>query len=590
MGKNILGITLRDIGSFATGAIERDRELTAQAAKDRADELKANRDAILAMKAKRYDSEIKDFEEQNTKYKAIKSVNDQFDGMDNVAPSDWGQAYLRATDTSTYNNLLKQYEGDLVGLKQAFATYYTPGLAKFKVTTTREAIDTKTQEDIKKINADYGEKIKNAKGDSFLIAKLLGKKNEEINKVENKATEDSKGIEISKEISKESLSTEPNFTVKEEEFKITVPKQWVEDSGLIQLRKEVKKDLGNTKKEAANTTLEVLEKLNISVPKQYLTYEQGRTDAPVTGFKGNGKRLNDQIGLLTNQSFNFQNDLYLYIKSNKKASSVPNVYSTADNKNIITSRIDEYTGTNSIMQNKKTIFADRENFISLVPFSVVGLDDIYKSSDGKNAYSFANADKKAVGEAYFKAVKNIVNKADPEFKLSTEADAMNSLQERLLKLNDDSTNPLVIKVKTEMEKFLNIETEKPDKVSDTNINKENVNAVVVNGQTIPLTENNKKYLDSINFDYGSAEKVIAPQSTVKQIGGDGSVAEQTLGVNQDIINRNKKIEPSEMGDTTFKNLESVLKVLPRPMTGQEIKDTYQIDFPINVKSRYSPLK
>jgi hypothetical protein len=141
-----------------------------------------------------------------------------------------------------------------------------------------------------------------------------------------------------------------------------------------------------------------------------------------------------------------------------------------------------------------------------------------------------------------------------------------------------------------MEKILNIQTEKPGKVSDTNINKGNVNAVVVNGQTIPLTENNKKYLDSINFDYGSAEKVIAPQSTVKQEGGDGSVAEQTLGVNQDVINRSKKIEPSEMGDTTFTNLESVLKVLPRPMTGQEIKDTYQIDFPINVKSRYSPLK
>jgi hypothetical protein len=580
---------LTDLGNVVTGAIERDRELTNAALEDRKEQLKANRDAILSMKQNRYESEIKAFDEENKKYKAIKAVNDQFDGQE-ITPSQWGQAYLKATDSTTYNNLIKTYEGDTEGLNKAFSTYYTPKLTEFKLSTTRDAIDNKTEEEIQKINSEYGDKIKNARGDSFLIAQLLGDKNKKINKIEKESTEDSKGIEVAKEVSNESIDNKPNFTVKEEEFEITVPKKWIEDSGLIQLRKEVKKDLGNTKKEAANTTLEVLEKLNISVPKQYLTYEQGRTDAPVTGFKGNGKRLNDQIGLLSNQSFNFQNDLYLYIKSNKKASSVPNVYSTADNKNIITSRIDEYTGTNSIMQNKKTIFADRENFISLVPFSVVGLDDIYKSSDGKNAYSFANADKKAVGEAYFKAVKNIVNKADPEFKLSTEADAMNSLQERLLKLNDDSTNPLVIKVKTEMEKILNIQTEKPGKVSDTNINKGNVNAVVVNGQTIPLTENNKKYLDSINFDYSSAEKVIAPQSTVKQDGGDGSVAEQTLGVNQDVINKSKKIEPSEMGDTTFTNLESVLKVLPRPMTGQEIKDTYQIDFPINVKSRYSPLK
>ena len=41
---------LTDLSNFAVGAIERDREKTQEAAKDRADELIANRNSILKMK------------------------------------------------------------------------------------------------------------------------------------------------------------------------------------------------------------------------------------------------------------------------------------------------------------------------------------------------------------------------------------------------------------------------------------------------------------------------------------------------------------------------------------------------------------
>ena len=101
---------LTDLGNVVTGAIERDRELTNAALEDRKEQLKANRDAILSMKEQRYKSEIEAFDEENKKYKAIKAVNDQFDGQE-ITPSQWGQAYLKATDSTTYNNLIKTLGG-----------------------------------------------------------------------------------------------------------------------------------------------------------------------------------------------------------------------------------------------------------------------------------------------------------------------------------------------------------------------------------------------------------------------------------------------------------------------------------------------
>ena len=54
-----------------------------------------------------------------------------------------------------------------------------------------------------------------------------------------------------------------------------------------------------------------------------------------------------------------------------------------------------------------------------------------------------------------------------------------------------------------------------------------------------------------------------------------------------------KIKPEgELGDVNskFTTLESVLKILPNNMTGQEIQEKYNIDFKLNPKSIYRPLK
>ena len=54
-----------------------------------------------------------------------------------------------------------------------------------------------------------------------------------------------------------------------------------------------------------------------------------------------------------------------------------------------------------------------------------------------------------------------------------------------------------------------------------------------------------------------------------------------------------KITPKDIGQTNipvFETLDSVLSILPNKMTGQEIMDKYEIAFPINKFTTYSPSK
>ena len=71
----------------------------------------------------------------------------------------------------------------------------------FGVTGTRDDLFKTQEDDISRITTEYSEKLKNAKGDSFLIGKLVGERNDKINKINNSTN---KGAEKSLELDKES--------------------------------------------------------------------------------------------------------------------------------------------------------------------------------------------------------------------------------------------------------------------------------------------------------------------------------------------------------------------------------------------------
>ena len=102
-----MGISLGDIASFATGVVDADTAATQERLKDRRAELQADRQLYIDMKTKKYESELKSFEAENKKYKAIQSVNSKFEGSETpVIPSDYGKAYLMETNPQ----LLLQYQ------------------------------------------------------------------------------------------------------------------------------------------------------------------------------------------------------------------------------------------------------------------------------------------------------------------------------------------------------------------------------------------------------------------------------------------------------------------------------------------------
>ena len=69
-----MGISLGDIGAFATGVVKADEAATAEKLKDRRAELQADRQLYIDMKTKKYESELKSFEAEDKKYKAIQAV------------------------------------------------------------------------------------------------------------------------------------------------------------------------------------------------------------------------------------------------------------------------------------------------------------------------------------------------------------------------------------------------------------------------------------------------------------------------------------------------------------------------------------
>jgi hypothetical protein len=431
MAKGFLGITLNDVVNFGEGMIERDRQKTEKRLEDTKERLIAERNNYLAMKKNKYDSEIKEFETENKKSKAIQSVNNQFAGQE-ITASQWGQAYLRETDATTYNNLIKTYEGDNEGLQKAFASYYTPNLAKFTPSTTRDIIDANSQEEIKKITADYGNQIKNAREDSSLIAKLLGERNTKITDIKTNKDEKGNGIIVAQEVIKETKKEEPSFTIKEQVDSLSVPSKFIEKGKILDIRRELNKsDIQKTFSKAASSgVVQFLNDNKIAKPQQFY---KTTTTGEIEFLQPAGMTLNKQLGELASGAIDSFSNEKIYLASNKKFSNVPNVFNEAN----VVAKINDRTSNYTHIEQPKLLFKDTENIVGIVPWSIVDVNDTI--GDIKLV---TKADKKAVAKIYVDVLKEytaIYNKDKDNKILETNQKFMNDLQSELLQLRGNSS-------------------------------------------------------------------------------------------------------------------------------------------------------
>jgi hypothetical protein len=566
----------------------------------RAEDLKAKRDAIIEMKKVKYNDEIAQYKKDKEKIDSLNSLKAQFSGGE-IDAKDYGLRYVMATKGSgEIANIRKVFERDREGFDNYFANIGKSDPLKndtvFKNFKERSVIDSNYLDSINAINSKYSNMLKTAKNDSVLVNAILGKRDAEIaeltlneettknnvkvadkvNEIETTTTKPGEETDSSKEV--ESLSS---YTITDKDRVYGVPQWWKEESKIADVKKDVKKDVDTSSKQLTTTSYESLRDLGINI-KPYVRTEQGRTDGAVEGFKGNGIKFNKTVGLVTNQALNFQTDTYLYNKTGEDASKLTSFLSFTDTKNITQDRIKSYSGVNTVL-NTKSGFLKKDNFLGIVPFSVVGLDNVYVPTKGEARVVNSN-DTKTVGTAYFNALKTITERNDPEFKNSSQGEAMNALQEKLLNLRPDQQSNLLNEVKAEIEKTLKIGEQKAPTDSKGNV-PEGV-YYEINGQAFEINENNTKLIT----DQGGNPENYKKIGKLKEEGGDGSVAESVVGVNQNVF-RDDKIKPEgELGDTKFATLESVLKILPEAMSGAEIKEKYAIDFPINEKTIFRPIK
>ena len=429
-----------DLGSVATGAIERDREKTKATLDDRKDELKANRDFYIAQKTKKYEYEMKEFEDEQKKYKAIKAVNDKFANTEGkVDKAAWGRDYLANYKPELYNSIIKEADGDTELANKLFSAQVSKNLATFKPSTTRDAVDNKIRNEVEAITAEYNTKIKNARGDSFLIGKLIGEKSNKIKTAEKQITEGSKGIDVSNNIIKETESTSSSesklpFQFDDDKvYTLSVPKKFITESKIADIRgKLTSSDATKSySKEGVNTIRTFLAENDLAAPKRLFIYDK---DGNVTGLQGPGQTLNEHLSLMSGGAVDSFTDKVVYAATNKKPQLVNNVLNASTVKAVIKDRLMNYTN----ISQQGEWFSNKENIVGIVPFSVVGVDN-----ELNGTVFNTKADKKAVGSAYVNAIKvytAMTNKDSQGKIIESNQKYMNDVQTELLNLKGNTNN------------------------------------------------------------------------------------------------------------------------------------------------------
>ena len=597
-----MGISLKDLGNLAMGAIERDRELTADSAKTRQDELIANRNLILKMKEKKYDSDIKRFEAEQKKFDAVKAVKNFLpEGSTDV---DFGKAYLKETNPEMYYKLMKDYQNNPNALDNEFRSYYSDNLKNFKVSKTQNEIDTSLAEEVKAITADYANQINNAKGDSFLIGELLGKRNKEIKKVTEENDMSSEGAKAAEVITKETLTQNDKdvdiIKTEKKEQGIFIDKTSDEYKNFRKNNIDLAKKLAtvNDKRTSPDNNLvigQTFKKLGIVNNNDY--FVTNRNTGGITQFKKGGEDFADT----TFSQWKMYKDYLpgagtdaLYLAYNKDSANLIPHYNKENLNGDISNRIKTYAvpvASGNISGeggqfNFKTILRSKDNLIVVPTANTIDFDGTVVGTDLK----ITNPETAKILYAQ-SLIDN--SKVNGEINISLLKRNQNTLQD----LRYGKSNALLEKVNND---FINKLKALPTTDDGTPPPNKDVGTIKITNPadgTFQIKKDNianrklaAQKAKELNVDIS---EILSEIKNIKQepTAGDASVAETTMGVNNNIFGN--KIKPeSELGDVNpkFTTLESVLKILPNNMTGQEIQEKYNIDFKINPKSIYRPLK
>jgi len=608
-----MAINFGDIASFATGVVDADSAATAERLVDRRAELQADREMHISMKSKKYESELKAFEAEDKKFKAINSVNAKFEGStEKVAPSEYGKAYLMETNP----NLLLQYEtlfkDNPNALNAKLATFGNDSVRNFKTSTTRETLDNKLELDIANISLKYKTQLEAARGDSKLIKAILGKRDSDIAVVVKENEDGANGTLAAKEIALETDTTNTKgFTFADKEKQILFIPKTFKDSFEVDIKKAREIDYSSKEynKKISDTVLTLIPKTK---HKDFYT-----VDAKNGTLIAKPSIINADITIqaLMNNSLKDTNVNDTYTLTNGDKSKIDLSTNTRYDK--VKNHVSEYGSwyaDGKVLNGGsiKNLLKSTSTALVVPSNSIINLND--NTLKGYNI-TIDKSLRKDVGKVY----KNFIDATARE-RMQTAGGTLeqniNALQLELQndnngknKLTQDARTYIALALKDVTESNGDLKypslTAKDTKTTETNIvdkstadiKQEEISSgkidtdlstvrtvtVTINGkqENVPLTEKNKKILEANN--------IAIPAVKEDAMTGDGNAMEKVA--NETVV---EKIKPIDVGSDNqsgyFETLDSIQAILPNDMSGQEIMDKYNISFPINKNTKYKPSK
>jgi hypothetical protein len=465
---------------------------------------------------------------------------------------------------------------------------------------------------------DYANQLSEAKGNSFLINTILSKTpwkkkettDSKLITVEDKTDSDKKVETAIQEIeSTDNTDTKDSTDITDEKILLSKKVKVNTPDKEYNSRWEKMQDEAVFKLNNDNDTLKFINTMNIVGAGNELSFKFNKTDSKIEGMQPNAQVNLIAIEAMFNGVRDSKDDAtYAYNNISKEPTDIKKYFSqdaiwTATSKAINNGRAT--TNKDKISSNGKNAYI----LTTIVPLAVVDIDGGLQLGDAK--YLVDDKSKmKSISVAMSKFIDTEARKIDNNFldaqgkvnKIYTalidgDAKVVNDFKNYLY-ANDNNIKKFYDENKSTTEgevKTGNVDkTIAPDIVAneqeiqkDIADNKIRTVVVTIDGEKkeVPLTEKNKEILDANKIDYSVKEDVTT---------GDAAIAEQMGSMlRKDDTGKTIKITPKEVGfnnKPVFESIEEVLSILPNDMTGAEIKEKYEIAFPLNNKTVYKSTK
>jgi hypothetical protein len=454
-----------DVGNFAKGMIERDREITNENLAIRAEELKANRDLMIAMKKDKYAADIAEYKKEKAKANEIKQLNSAAaaGNMDNSSYAK--QFLLHSLGTEKFNALQKADPAGFLDMVDNIANQAKAnGGLDYKFTIDRNSLDNQFGTDTKIINKGFSKAIEDAKGDSFLINKILNKKST-IDKDVNADIESQ--LKAAKVVTEETIDSDKKIiTFAEGTKRLRVPPkeyqtEWKNQRGTINF--DLTKDNNNTFK-----FLSLTGKLG---GNDEISYKFNKTDSKIEGMNAPATENLLAMEYMFNQVKNSDDTMTLHYNTvTKNLGDVSKTWNADTVYNKMSTILDGRGG--NISESGLDLRTDIR-LTTFVPLSLVNQNNKMEFGNGTSIDFSNKSDMKALSNTMN---EYIIEKANLMYSQNKDVDEQNQagrVYERLYK--GDATT---------MSEFLNYAAKKnPELFKDIITNAESAGAEIESTST-----------------------------------------------------------------------------------------------------------